>query len=285
MRFLKYPLVQFLLIGAVIYLAYAFFTQQVEETEETTIVIRSAEVAWMDAMWEKRMMRPATEEEREGMLKQQIQEMVFHREAIALGLDQNDPVIRRQLAMKLERMVQDLATGIEPTEEELKGYFEAHKADYLEPERLTLTQIFFDPDKRGDTTLSDAEAEKLKFQALENPLEAAQGQGDSFMLQSYYPERTEMDVAKVLGRGFAESAFDLTEGEWHGPILSGYGVHLVYVHSRLAPAEPQFTSIKDRVLQDYQVQQRLDAEEKYIESLLEKYEVVIEEKSTPEPNS
>jgi hypothetical protein len=180
--------------------------------------------------------------------------------------------------MKLERMVQDLVMGVEPTDEDLKSYFETHKADYLEPERITLTQIFFDPDKRGDATLTDAETLKLKLQSMSNPAEDGKDLGDSFMLQRYFPGRSQMEIAKVLGGGFAESVFKLSDGEWHGPVLSGYGAHLVYIHGRVEAPAPVFADVKDRVLSDYQVRKRLDAKELFVEGLFEKYEVIVEER-------
>jgi parvulin-like peptidyl-prolyl isomerase len=194
-----------------------------------------------------------------------------------LELGKDDPVLRRLLARKLERMVQDISMGVEPTDEELKAYFEAHADDYLEPEWLTLTQIYFDPDKRGDDTLADAEAAKLKLQASEDPVEASSGMGDSFMLQSYFPGRSQQEVAKVLGQGFADSVFKLSAGEWHGPVLSGYGVHLVYIHSRQEAVMPEFAAVKDRVLEDWKTQRRIDFTEEYVDTLMDKYTVVIEE--------
>jgi parvulin-like peptidyl-prolyl isomerase len=277
MKFLRLPLVQFVLVGIGIYLIYAFVARQNEEQDDTTIVVSAQQVALMEANWQKRWMRAPTPEELDGQIKQTVQESMLYREAVAMGLDKNDPVIRRQLAMKLERLVQELVSGVEPTEEELKAYFETHKADYLDPERITLTQIFFDPDKRGDATLTDAETLKLKLQSMSNPAEDGKDLGDSFMLQSYFPGRTQMEIAKVLGGGFAESVFKLSEGEWHGPVLSGYGAHLVYLHGRLKAQPPEFDPIRDRVLVDYMTQKRIDARDLFIEGLFEKYEVVIEE--------
>ena len=276
MKFFKSPLVQFLLLGVVIYLAYAFVAKQREVSTDFTVVITAREVEWMDANWKKRWMRAPTEAEREGFIKQYVRENLLYREALALGLEKEDPVIRRMLAQKIERMVQDLAMGVEPTDEELKAWFEAHADDYLDPERLTLTQIFFDPDKRGDDTLTDAEAVKLKLQVLEEAVAASKEMGDSFMLQSYFPARTQMEIAKVLGGGFAESVFKLSEGKWHGPVLSGYGVHLVYIQRREEPVLPEFAAVKDRVLEDWQTQKRIDLTEEYVDTLRGKYTVVVE---------
>ena len=279
MKFLRLPIVQFVLVGVGIYLVYGVIKNQRSGQEDTRVVVSAQEVDLMKANWQQRWMRAPTAEELEGQIKQYVQEQVLYREAVAMGLDKTDPVIRRQLAMKLERLVQDLVSGVEPTEEELKAYFEAHAEDYLDPERITLTQIFFDPDKRGDTTLPDAEVLKLKLQSVDNPAEAGKDLGDSFMLQSYFPGRTEMEIAKVLGGGFAQSVFKLSAGEWHGPVLSGYGVHLVYVHDRVKPKPAAFNSVKDRVIADYKTQKRVDARDLFIEGLFEKYEVVVEEGS------
>jgi hypothetical protein len=279
MKFLRSPLVQFLLVGAVIFFVYSFFEKKEEEGRARTIVINAQELEWLETTWKKRWMRPPTEAEREGIIRQYVQENILYREAMALGLDKDDPVIRRMMAQKLERMVQDLASGVEPTDEELKGYFELNKADYIDPERITITQIFFDPDQRGDNTLTDAEAAKATLMALENPAEGGAALGDSFMLQRYFPGRTEMEIAKVLGGGFAESVFKLSDGTWHGPVLSGYGTHLVYVHGRQTASAPEFDVVKERVLSDYLTQKRIEARDLFIEGLFEKYEVVVEEGS------
>ena len=144
-----------------------------------------------------------------------------------MGLDKDDTIIRRRLAQKLEFLAQDLVALTPPTEAELQAYFTAHRESYQEPVRFTFTQVFIDPDKRGDATLDEARAIKAKLVAQSDATGNAGALGDRFRLQSYYPENAQTDIQKLFGSGFAESVADLSPGQWHGPILSGYGVHLV----------------------------------------------------------
>ena len=142
---------------------------------------------------------------------------------------------------------------------------------------ITFTQIFFDPDKRGGQTLEDAETVKAGLIKLQEPPQDVRSFGDQFMLQSYYPERSQADVAKLFGSGFAEPVFELTTLEWHGPVLSGYGTHLVYVHDfRKAPV-PDFTEFEEQVKQDLGNDQREKLNEQFIASLMGRYDVTIEE--------
>ena len=144
------------------------------------------------------------------------------------------------------------------------------------PDRVTFTHLFLDPDKRDDQTLSDAEEIKAELIAsAKRPAEMA-GVGDPFMLQRYYPERSELDLAKLFGREFARSIMELETGQWHGPVLSGYGVHLVYVHALQKSPIPNYNQVADRVREDWTEEKRQELNDQYVESLLDRYEVVIE---------
>ena len=282
MKLLREPLVLFLVIGAVIFVLYGFFRQQDAALQERAITITAAEVNWLTDTWQKRWNRPPTAEEREGLINEYLREVILSREALAMGLDQNDTVIRRRLAQKLEFLSQDLLRPKPPSEGELRAYFETNIERYQFPDLITLTHIFFDPDKRGDRTLEDAETVKAKLIALKEPPQDARSFGDPFMLQSYYPERSEAEIAKLFGSGFAQPVFELAPREWHGPILSGYGVHLVYVHDRRETDPPTFESVKEQVMQDWESEKREQINEQFIANLLARYEVTIEEEPVDE---
>ena len=97
-----------------------------------------------------------------------------------------------------------------------------------------MTHVFVDPDKREEQTLADAEAIGAELRALEPPTDGAEDLGDPFMLQHYYPERSEAELAKLFGVEFSRSVFGLEPYQWHGPVLSGYGVHWVFVERRIS---------------------------------------------------
>jgi parvulin-like peptidyl-prolyl isomerase len=145
-----------------------------------------------------------------------------------------------------------------------------------------MSQVFMDPDKRGDQTLEDAETIKAQLEALTQPPANLRDFSDSFMLQSYYPERPETELAKLFGSEFARSVFGLKPGQWHGPVLSGYGVHLVYVHQRQVPPPPTFSQVEERVRQDWEDEKRQELNQQFIAGLLARYKVIIEDQTPGE---
>ena len=277
MKLLREPLLHFLFIGAAIYLLYGAFAEPVPEEVDKTIVVSAGEIEWMQTAWQKRWNRPPTAEEFDGLIQQYIRETVLYREALTMGLNKHDQVIRRRLAQKLEFIAKDLVALTPPTDEELLTYFDAHQDRYQEPARYTFTQVFIDPDKRGDATLADAEKIKATLKARSDAIEDAGALGDTFMLQNYYPEKEQAEIQKLFGSGFAESLVELSVGQWHGPVLSGYGVHLVYVDNVSEPPAPVFAEVRERVMQDWKTEKSEELNEKFYANLRDRYTVVIEE--------
>ncbi|MGB5425911.1 MAG: peptidyl-prolyl cis-trans isomerase [Gammaproteobacteria bacterium] len=276
MKLLREPLVHFMFIGAVIYLLYGMFAEPVPEADDKTIVVTAGEIEWMQTAWKKRWNRPPTDKELDGLMQQYIRETVLYREALTMGLNQHDQVIRRRLAQKLEFLARDLVALTPPTEEELQAYFDEHRKRYQEPTRYTFTQVFIDPDKRGDATLDDAEAIKATLMAEGDAIENAAVLGDDLMLQDYYPEKDQAEIQKFFGSGFAEALIALSPGQWHGPVPSGYGVHLVYISNITEPPAPVFTEVRERVVQDWTTDRSEELNEQFYTNLRNQYTVVIE---------
>jgi len=137
--------------------------------------------------------------------------------------------------------------------------------------------VFFDPDLRDETTLDDAGEVLARLQSAGVPDAATLDAGDRFMLQDYYAEVSELDIRRQFGSGFAESVMQLEPRRWHGPVLSGYGVHLVYVYDYFAAPAPVFEDVQARVLEDWHTQKREEFNTEFLESLKDRYEIVIEE--------
>ena len=278
MKLLREPLVHFMFIGAVIYLLYGVFAESLPEADDKTIVVSTGELEWMQTAWQKRWNRPPTASEFDGLIQQYIKETVLYREALTMGLNKHDQVIRRRLAQKLEFLAKDLVALIPPTDEELQTYFDEHQDRYQEPARYTFTQVFIDPDKRGDTTLEDAEAIKATLIAQgDEAIEDAGALGDDFMLQNYFPEKDQVEIQKQFGSGFSESLIKLLPGQWRGPILSGYGVHLVYVSNISEPPAPVFAEVRERVVQDWETEKGEELNDNFYANLRDQYTIVIEE--------
>jgi len=138
---------------------------------------------------------------------------VLYSEALTMGLNQHDTVIRSRLAKKLEFLARDLVAMTPPAKEELQAYFNEHKSIYQEPARFTFTQVFIDPDNRGDATLADAEMIKAELIAQGDAIENAGALGDGLMLQSYYPEHDKAALQRAFGSDFADSVIELSPGQ------------------------------------------------------------------------
>ncbi len=280
---LREPLLHFLVLGAAIYGAYALAAPDVEQEAGDRITVTRGEVDWLTAGWEKRWGRSPTPGERSGLIEQYVRETIFYREALAMGLDRDDTIVRRRLAQKLEFLALDLIQPAAPSEDELRSYFESHLDRYRPPDVTSFTHIFFDPDRREDDTLVDAEAVLAELRASPGAPEDSGGLGDAFLLQRYYPERSELEVSKLFGREFARSVFELEPERWHGPVLSGYGVHLVYVHGRTVAPTPEFADVAERVREDWEGERRDALSEEFVEELIGRYEVIVEDVAAGPP--
>ena len=273
----KEPLIQFLLIGACIYALYAGYGTPADDVTDNTIIVDAARVEAFVSQWEKRWNRPPTRQELDAVIDTFVREDILYRQAIAMGLDEDDPVTRRRMAQKLEFLTSDIALFKEPTTGELEQYLEDHQARYRDADLITFGHVFFDPDLRDESTLDDAAEMLAKLRAAGEPDAAALDAGDRFMLQSFYQEASELEVRRQLGSGFAEAVMQLEPRRWHGPVLSGYGVHLVYVHEFLHAPPPVFEDVERNVLEDWQREQQEKFNAKFYESLKSRYEIVIAE--------
>jgi hypothetical protein len=275
------PLAQFLLIGVCIYGAYAIFGAPDEDADERTVVVDANRIKGFIAAWERRWNRPPTSQELDGIVQQFVREDILYREAVAMGLDVDDPITRRRMAQKLEFLTKDIARLKEPQEGELERYFEENAELYRKPDLITFSHVYLDPDKRGAATLDDAAELLVELEGAGEPEPGSLRSGDRFMLQSYYPEKSGIDIRRQFGTGFSESVMRLEPGKWHGPVLSGYGTHLVYVHALAVAPPPVFADVRDHVLENWQIAQQDEFNAQYFESLKSRYEIVIEELPPP----
>ncbi|MBL4768810.1 MAG: peptidyl-prolyl cis-trans isomerase [Rhodobacteraceae bacterium] len=275
-KFLRDPLIHFFAAGACIYLAYYIVAEPEVVADDKTVTVTTGEVEWLATVWESRWNRPPTQKELDGIVHQQVRETILYREALKMGLDKDDIVIRRRLAQKVEFLTQDLLQPKAPDEEQLTAYFEENIEDYMPEPRITFTQVFFDPDRRGNATLDDAEAAKaILSEMTEVPTNPDQF-GDSFLLQGYYPDKTKFEISRLFGKGFSDPLFELEEGAWIGPVLSGYGTHLVYVHSRVDLQAPDIDTVREQLTANWIDLKRQELNDEFLARLMDSYTIIIE---------
>lgn len=269
------PLVHFLLLGLLVFTGFKFFLRN-ETSEPGTIIVTQAQIQSLVTGFTRTWRRPPTTLELEGLIREYIREEICTREAIALGLDRDDTVIRRRLRQKLEFLSDSVASQAEPTDEQLQKYLEAHADTYRSERRFTFSQIFLDPQKHGENLSRDIDQLLAELRLTTNKPDVWK-KGDSLLLEPNYEAITGSEVSKQFGEAFAAKLVDLPVGQWSGPIASGYGVHLVLLSDREQGVAPQLRDVRDAVKRDWLNDQRSETNEKFYQALLKRYTVTVED--------
>ncbi len=279
---IREPLFHFLIIGVLLYCLYGLFANQATNEPDNTITVTAAQIDWLEQTWQKRWNRPPTSKERQGLIDAYVKESIMYRQALAIGLDRDDTIIRRRLAQKLEFLTRDLTEIISPSKEELRTYFDMHQDKYQIPASLSFGHVYFSTDKRQEQTVADAQEALAKLQSEKGLTQSFKDMGDPFMLQQYYPDKTEQEILRLFGSEFSQKTFQFPVGQWSGLVESAYGLHVVYVHDHTESTMPNLADIQDRVLQDWVDDKRREVNEKFYASLLSRYEVIVEQKESNE---
>lgn len=279
-QILKEPLLHFLLLGALVFAASSLVSSR-PGGDAGRIVITQGQLASMWDSFTNTRQREPTAEEWQGLIRQRVREEVFYREALALGLDKDDLIIRRRLQQKMQFISDDVAARPQPTEVELTVYLQAHPDSFRVDPRFTFRQVFLDPDKEGKSLAHDS-AQLLARLNEKGDQADISTLGDAVMLNHQYDALPASEIARLFGDKFAKTLDGLPLGQWQGPIESAYGVHLVFVSQKLPGRVPALAEVRDAVHREWDDANRLQANEKFYQDLLKHYTVTVE---SPEPQS
>jgi hypothetical protein len=276
--FFREPLIHFLLLGTALFVIQGWASQAEEEEQDSSrrIDISVGLIERLQETWTKQRKRPPTEKELQGLVDGHLKEEIFYREALQMGLDQNDTIIRRRLTQKMGFLIEDLGVPSHPSEESLKTFFAKNAERYREPARINFTHIYFSKDYR-DNAEADAVALLEEFKAQAKPPKRASKHGDAFMLNNNYANQSWQKVAQSFGQAFADAVFKLEPDNWQGPVKSAYGFHLVRVSQGSESRLKTLDEVRDEVIRDWRYTSRKEANQKAYAKLREKYEVVVDE--------
>lgn len=273
-KLLREPLLHFFLLGAGIFILFGFVAE-FDRDQPDKIIVNARQIERLAAGWKKTRMRPPTMVELEGLIEEHIREEIYYRQALAMGLDRDDTIVRRRLRQKMEFLSQDLAAQVDPTEEELQAYLEENGDSFrLEP-RISFQHIYFSRDQRGDEALSDAVHLLARLRRGGGTMDTAT-LGDLLPLPNYYESLPKRQVTNLFGRDFAAQLLTLELSAWQGPVQSGYGFHLVLIHERTDPKTPELAEVRDKVIREWREAHRRATNEELYQQLRERYTVVIE---------
>lgn len=272
MRLLREPLLHFVLLGAAVFAAHGILSRGTT-TEPGRIVVTQGQLQSMALLFSRTWQRTPSDAELEELVRSHVREEVLYREGLAMGLDRDDPMIRRRIAQKVE-FVAESGDAAEPSDGELQTYLDLHLAVFAGEPRVTFRQIYLDPRRRKTVTV-DAERMLNELNSPGSSLDS-EGVGDPTTLPLRFDNVTESGIRNSLGEPFVKALALIAPGQWNGPIKSDYGMHLVQVIERTERRSPALAEVRESVKRDWERARRVEASAKSYQNLLQRYTVTIE---------
>ena len=268
------PLLHFVAIGFALFVISSIWPAS---AKRPVVRVTTAEISQVLAYWQAQSLRSPSPQELQGIIQDRIDEEVLYREALRLGLDRDDVIVRRRMAQKLTFLNQDLAKIDTPTPQGLQAYYDTHRQDYTEPDTVSFDQIYFSPERHGADL--EAIARTALHRLRENAGDNADGKdaGDPFMLPLSYTEAAATSLSREYGANFADALKTLPVGTWSGPVSSSFGVHLIRVTARRGTTTLPFADVKNEVREAYLAQEREKANRVWMSRLRQKYVIEVED--------
>ena len=271
-KLLHEPLVHFVALAFLILVGF-HLTDRPTADKPDRIVISGAKIEQLAALFAKSWQRPPSTDELKGIIDDYIKEEIYYREALSLGLDKDDTVIRRRLRQKVEFLF-DVETALQPTDAELEKFLDSHRDQFRVEPMMAFQQIHFKTALRGDAVQNDAKA--LLDQLRTAPeIDLAQ-LGDQTLLPAAMPLSNKSAIAQTFGADFVTQVEALPVNSWWGPITSSYGIHLVRVTERKEGRHPNLSDVREAVRREWLNARRESLVQERLRSLLQRYEVHIE---------
>ncbi len=261
----------FVLIGLAL-VAINHFWNRYQGEQGRTITVSAAEIDRLSALWANTAGRLPTGEDKQQIIDQYVQQEVLVREAQRLGLGDDDTIIKRRLAQKMDFLVSGESKPATPSDTELKAWFDANRDKFAAPERRSFVHIYLSPEKHGGTI------ERVAANTLQNVQSGADWKslGDPFIQKRSYAAIPQSEVTRLFGPDFASAIFKLQPGQWSPPVGSAFGLHLVRIETIDDAAEANFEPIKTEVAAAWQENRSAKAKQAALQELVSGYDVVIE---------
>ena len=282
-RWLREPLLQFLLVGVLLFALWKVVNpHSADPGPANRIVLTEDDLKQLATTWMLAGRAPPTAQQMQSLVDDRVREEVLYREALALGLDKDDTIVKRQLARKMEFLTEDVSKLEAPQAGELKAWFEKNKERFALPPRVSFRHIYFSPDRRGKNVRADAERAQSELAGKPMDAPAVATAGDPFMFQQYYGDRPFDEIARQFGPQFARALIAVTPGAWAGPIASGYGWHVIFAESITPQRLPDFDDIEPEVKAAWMEDRRNDTRGQLYKAMRARYEVVLPVRNQPE---
>ena len=284
-KLLREPLVHFLAIGLGLFVLFELVTPADANLGSKTIVVdRNALLTFVQ--YRSKAFNPDVAEARLDALSEAelqllvddfVREEALHREALALGMDANDYVIKQRLIQSIQFITNGfVSAAVSVSDEDIARYYDANKDDYYVDPHATFTHVYFSSDRHGnDVAKSLAHAKLEQLNAERVPFSESTRHGDRFLYNVNYVERTEEFVASHFGTPMAEAVFALEPDSerWYGPFESAYGHHLVLLTRRIEGLYPPLAEIEALVRDDVTRIRVREQNDLAVQAIIDTYDV------------
>ncbi|TAY08749.1 peptidyl-prolyl cis-trans isomerase (plasmid) [Rhizobium leguminosarum] len=270
---MREPLVHFLALALLVFAAYGLFGADADDKTDS-IVVTAPKIEQMAAVFAGTWQRPPTAEELKALIDDYVKEEILVRQALELGLDRDDTVVRRRLRQKMEFLNVADAEALAPTDAELDAYLKANAAMFQIGSMLGFQQVYFNPQRRGDTTAQDA-ASVLEALLTDSATDRTLF-GDPTLLPPDLPLSSKTSIGQTFGADFAEELDKIPAGQWTGPVNSSFGLHLIRVTERVPGRVPTLDEVRDGVAREWTNARRKELENQRFAELLRRYVVSVE---------
>jgi hypothetical protein len=275
-RLVKEPLTHFLALALMIFVVYAvFYPSETQRTDR--IVVTDSSIQQLASLFARAWQRPPSTSELKELIDDYVKEEIYYREALTLGLDKDDTIIRRRLRLKMEFLSNAEAEAAIPTDMELDAYLKANPGKFEIEPMMAFRQVYLSPERRGDKIDQDATA--ILAGLLTNAAMDPDTLGDATLLPSDLLMTGKMSIVQMFGREFADALDKATTGQWTGPVKSAFGLHIVRVTERKTGRIPTLGEVRDIVVREWSIEKRKAIEEARFNQLLQRYQVRIESPS------
>jgi len=281
-RLLREPVFHFILLGVLLFGYYEWTGGSGPGSRRITVT--PGLVQHLAAGFYRTWQRPPTPAELKGLIDDHVKEEIATREAMAMGLDRDDAVIRRRLRQKLEFLTEDEAAQDPPTEAELRSWLESHPESFARDAQVSFRQVYLNADRGGARGKDEVKRLLSRLRAGGQDVDTRK-LGDWTLLPAEEPLSQLRDIARDFGEVFANTLDTLATQVWTGPVTSSFGVHLVYIRERVPGVRPTLDEVRPLVEREVTSERRKKRLDDQYQELLKKYDVVIDFPREPETAS
>ncbi|WP_438864387.1 peptidyl-prolyl cis-trans isomerase [Neptunicella sp.] len=271
-KMLREPILQFMLIALLLFILNLFINGAKKSGATQQIVVTQGQIEQISNQYRLVAGRLPSKQELRALVDDFVNEEVFYREAIAIGLDEDDTIVRRRMKQKLTFLAQDTASSEDPSDAQLLDWFKVRRLEYRFPARISFRHVLISQDLRGEQAISDAQQGLLNLQAGAKP----ESMGDPSVIPAKLSHLSKQRISSLFGENFASSIFAGVEGKWFGPVSSPLGIHLVFITQREPSIDPEFSEIKDKLKVDWIEAKREEAAKNYLARIRQRYSVEVD---------